>query len=139
MAERRRGHVVNIASGAGYIPQSYLATYCATKAAVISLSQCLRADWTKHKVGVSVICPGVINTPIPTHTKMVGPMSGKQERAQRAFRFGHSPDLVAKAIINAVERNRDIVPVGIESMFAFRVMRFAPGALQGAFARLTPP
>jgi 2-hydroxycyclohexanecarboxyl-CoA dehydrogenase len=138
MVERGRGHVVNVASGSGYTPQAYLATYCATKAAVISLSQCLRADWGKRGVGVSVICPGVINTPIPSHTKMVGPMQGKQERAQRAFRFGHSPDLVAKAIVNAVERNREVVPVGFESAFAFRVMRFAPGALQGAFARMQP-
>jgi len=138
MTERGRGHVVNVASGAGYTPQAYLATYCATKAAVISLSQCLRADWAKRGVGVSVICPGLINTPIPSHAKMVGPMAGKAQRAQRAFRFGHSPDLVAKAIVSAVERNREIVPVGIESAFAFRIMRFAPGAVQGAFARMQP-
>ncbi len=138
MVARGRGHVVNVASGAGYTPQAYLATYCATKAAVISLSQCLRADWAKLGVGVSVICPGLINTPIPSHTRMVGAMAGKQQRAQRAFRLGHSPDLVARAIVGAVERNREIVPVGIESAFAFRVMRFAPGSVQAAFARLQP-
>ena len=138
MVARGRGHVVNVASGAGYTPQSYLATYCATKAAVISLSQCLRADWSGSGVGVSAICPGVINTPIPSHTRMVGSMVGKQERAQRAFRLGHSPDLVAKAIVGAVERNREIVPVGFESAFAFRVLRFAPGAVQSVFARLQP-
>jgi 2-hydroxycyclohexanecarboxyl-CoA dehydrogenase len=138
MVGRGRGHVVNVASGAGYTPQSFLATYCATKAAVISLTQCLRADWAGSGVSVSVICPGVINTPIPSHTKMVGSMAGKQARAQRAFRFGHSPDLVAKAIVRAVERDRLIVPVGFESSFAFRVMRFAPWRLQNAFARFQP-
>ncbi len=135
MVERGRGHVVNVASGAGYTPQTNLSTYCASKAAVISLSQCLRADWSAHGVGVSVICPGLINTPIPSHTRMVGSMAGKQARAQRAFRFGHSPDLVARAIIGAVQRNREVVPVGLESTIAFRLLRFAPGPLQGALAR----
>ena len=102
MVDRGQGHVVNVASGAGYTPQANLSTYCASKAAVISLSQCLRADWSAHDVGVSVICPGLINTPIPSHTRMVGSMAGKQARAQRAFRFGHSPDLVARAIVGAV-------------------------------------
>jgi NAD(P)-dependent dehydrogenase (short-subunit alcohol dehydrogenase family) len=135
MVRRGQGHIVNVASGAGYTPQANLSTYCATKAAVISLSQCLRADWSGHGVGVSVICPGLINTPIPSHTRMVGAMAGKQERAQRAFRFGHSPDLVARAILGAVQRNRDIVPVGFESTVAFRLLRFAPGPVQGALAR----
>ncbi len=132
MVKRRRGHVVNIASGAGYTPQAYLATYCATKAGVISLSQCLRADWARQGVGVSVICPGVINTPIPSRTRMVGPMAGKQEKAQRAMRLGHSPDLVAKAIVGAVEHNRGIVPVGFESTFAFRVHALRPRSPAGS-------
>jgi hypothetical protein len=51
------------------------------------------------------------------------------------MRFGHPPDAVAKAILGAVERNQAIVPVGIESSVAFRVLRFAPGPLQGLLAR----
>ncbi len=44
MIERGRGHVVNIASGAGCVPSRRMATYCASKAAVVILSKCLRAD-----------------------------------------------------------------------------------------------
>ncbi|MBV9320198.1 MAG: SDR family NAD(P)-dependent oxidoreductase, partial [Mycobacterium sp.] len=66
MLARGSGHIVNVASGAGYTPSRTTATYCATKAAVIMLSQCLRADWHRSGVSVSVICPGVINTPIPS-------------------------------------------------------------------------
>jgi short-subunit dehydrogenase len=69
MVARGRGQVVNIASGAAYIPNRHMAAYCATKAAVVSLSQCLRADWRGHGVGVSVVCPGVIATPIAGSTR----------------------------------------------------------------------
>lgn len=135
MVERGRGHIVNVASGAAYIPNRNMAAYCASKAAVLMLSQCLRADWSGSGVGVSAICPGVIKTPIPTRARMVGTMAGKQEAAVRAFRFGHPPEIVAKAIVGAVERNRDIVTVGIESTLAFRLLRFAPGRVQGLVAR----
>jgi NAD(P)-dependent dehydrogenase (short-subunit alcohol dehydrogenase family) len=139
MVARGRGHVVNVASGAGYNPSRSLATYSATKAAVIMLSQCLRADWWGTGVGVSAICPGLINTPIHTRTRMRGEIASKQDRIQRVFRLGHSPDLVAKAIVGAVERNREIVPVGIESALIYRFSRFAPAPLRGLLARTDLP
>jgi NAD(P)-dependent dehydrogenase (short-subunit alcohol dehydrogenase family) len=135
MVERGRGHVVNVASGAAYIMSRDMAAYCASKAAVLALSRCLRADWSGTGVGVSAICPGVIDTPIASHTRMVGPMASRQERITRAFRFGHSPELVAKAIVRAVERNRAVVPVGFESELAYRVLPFVPAPLQGLAAR----
>ena len=135
MVERGRGHVVNVASGAGYIANRNMAAYCASKAAVISLSQCLRADWCSSGVGVSVICPGVIDTPIATRTRHVGPLVDKRHAATRILGHGHSPEIVAKAIIGAVERNHEIVHDGIESMLAFRLLRFAPGPVQGVLAR----
>jgi 2-hydroxycyclohexanecarboxyl-CoA dehydrogenase len=135
MVERGHGHVVNVASGAGYLPHRTLAAYCATKAGVIMLSQCLRADWTRHGVGVSVICPGVINTPIAARAKMVGALADKRSAAVRALGFGRSPDVVARAVVGAVEHNRAIVPVGVESSVAFRVLRFAPGPVQAALAQ----
>jgi NAD(P)-dependent dehydrogenase (short-subunit alcohol dehydrogenase family) len=116
-----------------------MAAYCASKAAVISLSQCLRADWAGSGVGVSAICPGLIRTPIASHSKMVGSLAEKRETAIRAFRFGHSPEIVAKAIVGAVQGNHAIVPVGIESAFSYRVLRFAPGPIQGLLARAEVP
>jgi short-subunit dehydrogenase len=139
MVARGRGHIVNVASGAGYNPSRSMATYCATKSAVIMLSQCLRADWWGSGVGVSAICPGVINTPIPHNTRMRGSIVEKRDRALRVFRFGHSPDLVAKAIVQAVERNRDLVPVGFESSLVYGFSRLAPGPLRGLLARSNLP
>jgi NAD(P)-dependent dehydrogenase (short-subunit alcohol dehydrogenase family) len=135
MVARHRGHVVNVASGAAYVMSRDMAAYCASKAAVVAFSRCLRADWTSAAVGVSVICPGVIDTPIATHTRMVGELAARQERIARAFRIGHSPDLVARAIVRAVERNSELVPVGLESELAYRLLPFVPGPLQGLAMR----
>ena len=136
MVARRRGHVVNVASGAAYIHNRQMAAYCASKAAVLTLSKCLRADWAGSGVGVSAICPGVIDTPIHQATRMYGGLPGQRERIARAFSFGHSPDLVAKAIVRAVEHNHAVVPVGLESEVAYRLLPFVPGPVQGLLARL---
>lgn len=137
MVQRGRGHVVNVASGAAYIHNGQMAAYCASKAAVLALSRCLRADWAGHGVGVSVICPGVINTPIHSHTRMYGDLSGQKQRIARAFSFGHSPDLVAKAIVRAVEHNHAVVPVGLESELAYRLLPFVPGPVHGLLTRVS--
>ncbi len=135
MVDRRRGHVVNVASGAAYVMSRDLAAYCASKAAVVALSRCLRSDWASAGVGVSVICPGVIDTPIARHARMVGQLAERAERTARALRFGHSPDVVAKAIVRAVERNQEVVPAGLESELAYRLLPFVPGRLQALAAR----
>jgi 2-hydroxycyclohexanecarboxyl-CoA dehydrogenase len=130
MTAQGRGHIVNIASGSGYIANRHMAAYCATKAAVLMLSQCLRADLGAQGVGVSVICPGVIKTPIPTRTRYRGTLAGKQDAAVRAFRFGHPPGDVGKAVVGAIRKDQDVVPVGLESVLAYRLLRFAPGPVQ---------
>ena len=70
---------------------------------------------------------------------MVGPVASKRAAAERLLRRGRSPDVVAAAIAGAVEHNRGIVPVGIESAVAYRVLRFAPPAVRGLLSRLQTP
>lgn len=128
MVERRRGHVVNVASGLGYTPTPTEPAYVTTKAAVIALSRCLRADWQSSNVGVSVICPGVTNTAIISRTRFVGESAApdRVQRAEKLFRRGHSPDQVARAIVGAVERDRPLVPVGWESRLGWVFHRLGP-------------
>jgi 2-hydroxycyclohexanecarboxyl-CoA dehydrogenase len=137
MVERGRGHVVNVASGAAYIHNRHMAAYCASKSAVLTLSKCLRADWAGRGVGVSAICPGFIDTPIHKATRMYGGLDGQRQRIARAFSFGHSPDLVAKAIVGAVEHNHAVVPVGFESEVAYRMLPFIPGPVQGLLTKVS--
>lgn len=136
MVRRGRGQVVNIASGAGYLPSRRMAGYCATKAAVIMLSRCLRAEWASSGVGVSVLCPGVINTPILGRTRLHGIDARERERMDRLFRISHSPDIVAKAVVQAASRNRGFVPVGVEVQLAYQVMRLLPNPVLDRVARI---
>jgi 2-hydroxycyclohexanecarboxyl-CoA dehydrogenase len=127
MVARGSGQVVNTSSGLGYIPAADTPAYCTTKAGVLHLSRCLRADWAAKGVGVSVICPGVINTPIATSTHYLGPNREKTKQlAQMGFSRSHPPEVVAKAIVSAVRRNRSVVPVGAESWIGWWLVRFVP-------------
>ena len=137
MVEAGRGQVVNVSSGLGYTPTANEPGYVTTKAAVLALSQCLRADWAGSGVGVTAICPGVINTPIIDHTRFLGEAWSPERRAKttKVFRRGHAPEQVAAAIVGAIERDRAIVPVGAEARAGWLLHRFGPIALQQAIAR----
>jgi short-subunit dehydrogenase len=60
MLERRRGHVVSMASLAGKIPPPQLASYAATKHGVVGFMASLRAELAEEPVGCSAICPGFV-------------------------------------------------------------------------------
>ena len=62
MAERGYGRVCNVASIAGFMPVPSLATYAATKAYVLSLSEALAEEMRPHGVSVTALCPGVTAT-----------------------------------------------------------------------------
>ena len=137
MVEAGRGQVVNLSSGLGYTPTATEPGYVTTKAAVLALSQCLRADWAANGVGVTAVCPGVINTPIIDRTRFLGAAGDpeRRERTKKVFRRGHKPEAVADAIVAAVERDRAVVPVGIEAKAGWWLHRFGPVALQQVIAR----
>ena len=58
------GHFVNTASMAGHLAIGGLGVYNATKFAVVGMSEAMRLDLAPHHIGVSVLCPGVVNTNI---------------------------------------------------------------------------
>jgi NADP-dependent 3-hydroxy acid dehydrogenase YdfG len=66
MISQHSGHIVNTASMAGLVTTTAQAGYTATKHAVVALSKALRLEAERHGVQVSVLCPGVVRTPILT-------------------------------------------------------------------------
>lgn len=66
MIRQGSGHIVNTASMAGLITTAGQASYTAAKHAVVAISKTLRLEAERHGVQVSVLCPGVIRTPILT-------------------------------------------------------------------------
>ncbi|KAJ4422620.1 hypothetical protein N0V82_002739 [Gnomoniopsis sp. IMI 355080] len=64
----QRGSIVNIASQLGLVGRPEAAPYCASKAAVISMTRCDAIDYSKESIRVNCVCPGVIRTPMTTGT-----------------------------------------------------------------------
>ena len=64
IAQGRGGKIINMASQAGRRGEALVSTYCATKAAIISLTQSAGLDLIKHRINVNAIAPGVVDTPM---------------------------------------------------------------------------
>jgi NAD(P)-dependent dehydrogenase (short-subunit alcohol dehydrogenase family) len=64
IAQGRGGKIINIASQAGRRGEALVSVYCATKAAVISLTQSAGLALIKHRINVNGIAPGVVDTPM---------------------------------------------------------------------------
>ncbi|MGW7450232.1 SDR family oxidoreductase [Streptomyces sp. NPDC054787] len=143
MAERGQGgHIVNTASAAAYLPSRTLPAYSTSKAAVLMLSECLRAELASKSIGVSAICPGIVNTNITATSRFAGVDAAeekrRQERSSRLYGLRNfPPEKVADAILRAVVRNEALVPVTPESKGALWMSRFAPRTLR-RLARVEP-
>ncbi|WP_369368951.1 SDR family oxidoreductase [Streptomyces sp. CG4] len=143
MAERGQGgHIVNIASAAAFQPSRALPAYSTSKAAVLMLSECLRAELAGQGIGVSAICPGIVNTNITATARFAGVDEAEERRRQKnsARLYGlrnYPPEKVAEAILDAVTRNRAVVPVTPEARGAHALSRLMPGALR-RLARVEP-
>jgi len=130
VARRRGGHVVNVSSAAGYLATAQLVAYSTTKFAVFGLSEALRDELLPHGIGVTTICPGIINTPITTTARMRGPTATPEGRAALVDfyrRRNYGPERVAANILKAVARNRPVAPVSPEAWVMYFLKRFAPG------------
>ncbi|MGV0737038.1 SDR family NAD(P)-dependent oxidoreductase [Mycobacterium syngnathidarum] len=139
MAERGRGgHIVNIASAAAFTPTPVMAPYSVSKAGVKMLTECLRLELGPKGIGVSAICPGVINTNIGENAVTVGVNQDLLERgmevqqklqdlAERLPFAPMSPNLVARAVTRAVRYDLAVVPVRTEAWLGYFMLRIAPG------------
>jgi len=133
------GHIVNVSSMAAYSPQMSMNAYATSKAAVFMFGDCLRAELDQAGIGLTTVCPGVINTNIVHTTRFDVPEAkrrtaearrGQLEKAFAARRYG--PDKVAKAIVSAVKKNKPIRPVAPEAYFVYGVSRVLPQAMRSS-------
>lgn len=113
-AERgERAHVINTASGFGLavppfgpVPPS---AYTGSKHAVVGLSDAMRVDLKDTGVGVSVVCPGVVNTKTWTSTsfrpeRFGGPAPGSPQSKAIIEAVGQDPDETAAMILDGLNR-----------------------------------
>ncbi|MGB5547418.1 MAG: SDR family oxidoreductase, partial [Polyangiales bacterium] len=126
MCEQGFGHIINTASAAGLIPAAAEGAYAATKHAVVGLSSTLRIEAASFGVKVSVVCPGLVDTPILDSTSYVK----LDPEALRKISPGKpvSPRKAAKQILRGVERNRFYIVLTATVHALWRLHRYAPGA-----------
>ncbi|MDV3128099.1 SDR family oxidoreductase [Mycobacterium sp. 21AC1] len=133
------GHIVNVASMAAYTPAQAMNAYATSKAAVYMFSDCLRAELASAGIGLTTICPGVIDTNIVETTHFDVPEYKQADveqwraKAKKGFvarRYG--PDKVARAILTAVAKNKAIRPVTPEAYAVYGLSRLLPSALRRA-------
>jgi NAD(P)-dependent dehydrogenase (short-subunit alcohol dehydrogenase family) len=114
MLARGEGHIVNTASMAGLIPSARgLGLYTATKYAVVGLSECLLVDLKGTGVGVSVLCPGSVNTAIATAERNRPSALARETPLNPAYadeivprlQAGKDPDDVGRLVARAVRED----------------------------------
>jgi NAD(P)-dependent dehydrogenase (short-subunit alcohol dehydrogenase family) len=130
VARGRGGHVVNIASMAGFTPTAGTTAYCVTKAGVLMLSECMRIELEEHRIGVTAICPGLIDTAITRTSRWRGDFdhaAASQRMVEIFARRGYTPDRVARAILDAVRVNTAVRPIAAEAWALYFLKRAAPG------------
>jgi NAD(P)-dependent dehydrogenase (short-subunit alcohol dehydrogenase family) len=133
IARHRGGHVINVASAAAIAATEPLCAYSTTKYGVLGLSEALREELARHRIGVTAVCPGIINTPITQTSPLRG--AGATPEARRLMvelyqRRNYGPERVARNILKAVQRNRAVAPVSPEAWFIYYLKRFLPGMVE---------
>ncbi len=128
-----RGALVLMASLAGLLPTPALTSYAMTKHALVGLGTSLRVEAARHGVGVTVVCPGPVDTPL---LDVPGATPGVSARRYLTAAAGPaiSPDRLAAAVVDGVRRDRAFVLPGRAAVLA-RLQRHAPGTTARVIAR----
>lgn len=106
---KRGGHIVNVSSAAGIFGLPWHAPYSATKFGLRGVSEVLRFDLRRNDIGVSLVCPGAVDTGLVETVEIAGvdkdapPLRKERARFQR---HAATPEQAAARIIRGIERNR---------------------------------
>ncbi|KUI45496.1 short-chain dehydrogenase [Mycobacterium sp. GA-1199] len=119
------GHIVNVSSAAGLVALPWHAAYSASKFGLRGMSEVLRFDLARHRIGVSVVVPGAVKTPLVQTVQIAG-VDREDPRVKKwTDRFsGHavSPERAAECILKGVRRNRFLIytSADIRALYLFK-------------------
>lgn len=124
MKEQGYGRIVNMASMYGLFPAPVEAGYALTKHAVVGFSTSLRTELLAYGIKVSVVCPGVVDTPIWARSPVLGV---DREAALKLLPFRpFDVDAAAKDILRGVSASRAIVVFPLHAKFVWWLYRLSP-------------
>ncbi|MGV1087575.1 MAG: SDR family oxidoreductase [Mycobacterium sp.] len=131
VAAGRGGHLVNVSSAAGLVALPWHAAYSASKFGLRGLSEVLRFDLARHRIGVSVVVPGAVDTPLVRSVDIAG-VDRDHPQVQRLVRLfsGHavSAEKVADKILAGIARNRFLIYTSpdIWALYTFKRLAWRP-------------
>lgn len=126
----RGGHLVNVSSAAGLLALPWHAAYSASKFGLRGVSEVLRFDLKRHGIGVSLVVPGAVKTPLVGTVEIAG-VDRDDPRIQKAVgafeKRAVSPEKVATCILAGIRKNRYLVYTSPDIRFGYWWARkFAP-------------
>jgi NAD(P)-dependent dehydrogenase (short-subunit alcohol dehydrogenase family) len=131
VAAGRGGHLVNVSSAAGLVALPWHAAYSASKYGLRGLSEVLRFDLARHRIGVSVVVPGAVKTPLVNTVEIAG--VDREDPGVRRWvdRFGGhavSPETAAEKILAGVAKNKYLIytSADIRALYAFKRLAWWP-------------
>ncbi|MBU8824647.1 SDR family oxidoreductase [Mycolicibacterium goodii] len=128
---RRGGHLVNVSSAAGLVALPWHGAYSASKFGLRGVSEVLRFDLARHRIGVSVVVPGAVKTGLVQTVEIAGVDREDPNVKKWVDRFaGHaiSPEKAAAKILAGVRRNRFLIYTSpdIRALYAFKRVAWWP-------------
>ena len=125
MRERGSGHIINVASFAGFAAAPGINAYGTAKAGVIAMSEMLRAEMNGSGVEVSVLCPAFVKTRL-TET-MRAPDKSYQKRVERWMEnSGVSAEDVAEVVLRAIDKPQFMLLTHGNTRWLHRMRRWMP-------------
>lgn len=139
IAAGRGGHLVNVSSSAGLIGLPWHAAYSAAKFGLRGISEVLRFDLEPSGIGVSLVCPGAVDTPLVGTVEIVGidrAHPAARRMTERFRRRAVSAERVGGVILDAVERDRYLVFTSWDIRILFALQSLCPPLYRLAMRRL---
>lgn len=136
MSARNEGHILNVCSVAGLVPARKLIAYQTSKFALVGFSLALRSELGAQNVGVTALCPGLVDTPM---LDRFAPSWLRKSVSLGPLSLVTSPDAVARAAIASIRRNRGLVVVSFGGWLIWWLYRLFPGLLLWLFRRRRRP
>ena len=131
VAAGRGGQLVNVSSAAGLVALPWHAAYSASKFGLRGLSEVLRFDLARHDIGVSVVVPGAVNTPLVDTVHIAG-VDREHPRVQRLVGLvsvhAVTAEKVADRILAGITKNRFLIftSTDIRALYAFKRLAWRP-------------
>jgi NAD(P)-dependent dehydrogenase (short-subunit alcohol dehydrogenase family) len=131
VSARRGGRLVNVSSAAGIVALPWHAAYSASKYGLRGVSEVLRFDLARHRIGVSVVVPGAVDTPLVQTVQIAGidrDDPGVQRWVKRFSGHAVTPEKAADKIVTGVARNRFLIYTSsdIRALYAFKRVAWWP-------------